>query len=75
MNSDKHNPSGVRGNAMIYIILALALLGGLTMVISRGNDTGGDDLGKETNELLTTRAVAFAGSASFSAIQRAPSGV
>lgn len=63
MNSDKHRPNGIRGNALIYILLALALLAGLTMVLSRGAGTGGDDLSADKAELSTTRMVAYAGSA------------
>lgn len=48
---------------MVYILLALALLAGLTMVLSRGASTGGDDLDAEKAELLTTKTVAYAGSA------------
>ena len=48
---------------MIYILLALALLAGLTMVLNRGNDTGGDDLSKDKAELLALQATAYAGAA------------
>ena len=51
------------GNAMIYILIALALLGGLTMVLTRGNTEGGDTLTRDQAELMTTRMTAFAGSA------------
>lgn len=63
LNSDKHGQGSSAGNALIYILLALALLAGLTMVISRGASTGGDDLNAERAELATTRITAFAGSA------------
>lgn len=63
LNSDKHSPAHIRGNAMIYILLALALLAGLTMVLNRGNDMGGDDLDKDKTELLTLQVTAYAGSA------------
>ena len=63
MNSDKHRPDTSAGNALIYVLLALALLAGLTMVISRGASTGGDDLTAERAELATTRMTAYAGSA------------
>jgi hypothetical protein len=63
LNSDKHKPIGVRGNALIYILLTLALLAGLTMVLSSGASTGGDDLAADQVELATTRMVAYAGSA------------
>lgn len=67
MNSEKHDPSAGtgarRGNALIYILLALALLGGLTMVLSRTNDSGGDNLDYEKTELLTAHMTAYAGSA------------
>lgn len=63
LNSDKHRPDTSAGNALIYVLLALALLAGLTMVISRGASTGGDDLTAERAELATTRMTAYAGSA------------
>lgn len=63
MNSDKRRPASIRGNAMIYILLSLALLAGLTMVLSRGNDTGGDDVTKDKTELLTLQVTAYAGGA------------
>lgn len=53
----------MRGNALIYILLALALLAALTMALSRGAGTGGDDLAADQAELATTRMVAYAGSA------------
>ncbi|HEU4838332.1 MAG TPA: hypothetical protein VFS88_02855 [Micavibrio sp.] len=74
MNSDKHRPIGVRGNALIYILLALALLAGLTMVLSRGASTGGDDLAADQAELATTRMVAYAGSAKSAVDQMLMSG-
>ncbi len=49
------------GNAMIYILIALALLGALTMVLSRGGNEGGDSLAEDQAELLTTRMSATAG--------------
>lgn len=48
---------------MIYILLALALLAGLTMVLNRGNEMGGDDLDKDKTELLALQVTAYAGSA------------
>ena len=49
---------------MIYIILALALLAGLTMVIARQNDqTGSQDLTYEKTEILTTKILGYVGSA------------
>ena len=48
---------------MIYILLALALLAGLTMVLNRGNEAGGDSLDKDKAELLTLQLTAYAGSA------------
>lgn len=49
------------GNAMIYILIALALLGALTMVLSRGGSEGGDSLSEDQAELMTTRMTATAG--------------
>ena len=62
LNSDKQDLSAVRGNAMIYVILALALLGGLTMLLMKqGSESS--DLTYEQSELLTTKTVAIAASA------------
>lgn len=63
LNSDKHKPANASGNALIYVLLALALLAGLTMVLSRGASTGGDNLDVERAELATTRMTAYAGAA------------
>ncbi len=49
------------GNAMIYILIALALLGALTMVLARGANEGGSDLSADQAELMTTRMTAAAG--------------
>lgn len=57
------NDDRKRGNAMIYILLALALLGALTMTMMRGNETGGDDLSKDEAELMATQMIAYAASA------------
>ena len=62
MNSDKQTLSGQRGNALIYVIIALALLGGLTMLLTKQGSES-DDLSYETNELLVTKTVAFAATA------------
>ncbi len=62
MNSDKQHGGNDSGNALIYVILALALLGGLTMLISR-QDSASDDLSYEKTELLTTQVTAYAASA------------
>ena len=58
---EKPLKTSMSGNAMIYILLALALLAGLTMVLSRGNDQAGDTLSSDQAELLTTRMTAYAG--------------
>ncbi len=66
MNSEKHAHSAIpktqRGNALIYILLALALLGALTMMMARTDDAS-DNLDYEKTELLTTRMTAYAGGA------------
>lgn len=64
----------MRGNALIYILLTLALLAGLTMVLSRGASTGGDDLAADQAELATTRMAAYAGSAKSAVDQMMMSG-
>lgn len=62
MNSDKRKSNG--GNALIYILLALALLGGLTMIIAnQNNSSSNDNLDSENTELLSTSTIAFATSA------------
>lgn len=48
---------------MIYIILALALLAGLTMVIAQQSGQDDDDLSYETKEILTTKILTYTGSA------------
>jgi hypothetical protein len=59
LNSDKQTLSGQRGNALIYVIIALALLGGLTMLLTKqGNES--DDLSYEKTELVVVKTVAFA---------------
>jgi len=64
LNSDKHSTKHQSGNAMIYIILSLALLGGLTMVLSRqGDQTGAQDLTFEKSEILSGKIVSYGGSA------------
>lgn len=63
MNSEKYRPQNTAGNVMIYIIIALALIGGLTMVLSRQNAVdSGTSLDQDKTELLTTKMVAYAGS-------------
>ncbi|PZQ49147.1 MAG: hypothetical protein DI551_00405 [Micavibrio aeruginosavorus] len=47
---------------MIYILLALALLGGLTMLLGRQNNDG-ENLNQEQAELLTTGMTAYVGTA------------
>lgn len=60
MNSDKRIHA-IRGNALIYILLALALLAALTMAISKQNDSsGGEGLDKEKAQLLATQMVSYA---------------
>lgn len=63
MNSEKYRTQNTAGNVMIYIIIALALIGGLTMVLSRQNTVdSGTSLDQDKTELLTTKMVAYAGS-------------
>lgn len=59
---------------MVYILLALALLAGLTMVLSKGANDGGTDLSADQAELATTRMVAYAGSAKSAVDQMLMSG-
>lgn len=65
MNSDKRSSPEKRkksGNALVYVLLALALLGALTMLLSEqgGHD---EDLGYERTKLSTARVTATAASA------------
>lgn len=48
---------------MIYVLVALALLAGLTMVLNRGSSNSGDDLDRDKTELLALQITAYAGSA------------
>lgn len=62
MNSDKIGGAARAGNAMIYVLLALALLAALTVTLSRQAETGGDDLSQEQAELLALKVTSYAGS-------------
>ena len=62
MNSDKRDNASIRGNALIYILLALALLGALTMILGQQSDETSQDLSSEKAQLVTTKTVAYAGS-------------
>lgn len=62
MNSDKQTRPDIRGNALIYVLLALALLGGLTMILAKQSSEE-SDTSYERNELLVTKMVAYAASA------------
>ncbi len=75
MNSDKLKDRMAKsGNAMIYILLALALLGALTMTMMRGNETGGDDLTQDEAELLALQVIAYASTAKNAVDQMVMSG-
>lgn len=63
MNSENHSRKKQSGNAMIYVILALALLAALTLAISNQNEEAGNDLSAEQVEILTTKTLTYAGSA------------
>jgi hypothetical protein len=62
LNSDKQNPFAIRGNALIYVLLAIALLGALTMLLAN-QDSQSDDLTAEIAELQTTKVTAYAATA------------
>ncbi|PZO88795.1 MAG: hypothetical protein DI626_00860 [Micavibrio aeruginosavorus] len=60
MNSDKHSARAIRGNAMIYILIALGLLGALTVVLTRQNNQGGSgDLDADRTELLASQIMTY----------------
>lgn len=62
MNSDKRSDRKSRGNALIYVLLALALLGALTMLLSEQGSQN-DDLSYEKTKLMTAKVTAYAASA------------
>lgn len=51
------------GNAMIYILLALALLGLLTASLMSQDSSGGDDISKDQVEFQTTEILSYAAAA------------
>jgi len=59
LNSVKRRKASVAGNVMIYILLAAALLGALTILITREGDVGGDSLESEKAELLATQVISY----------------
>lgn len=64
MNSDKQSLSRQRGNVMIYILIALGLIGALTVAMTRqGDQSSGENLDKETVQLYTTRMISYTGAA------------
>jgi len=64
LNSDKRAPilRPQDGNALIYILIALALIGALTVSLTRQADVGGDTLSQEEIDLLTTEVFTYAAS-------------
>lgn len=62
MNSDKQSHARNRGNALIYVLLALALLGGLTMILAK-NSSEDSDTSYEKAELVTAKVTAYAANA------------
>ncbi len=59
MNSDKHSAHGICGNAMVYILIALALMGALTMVIMRQNNQSSDDIDADRAELVASQMLTY----------------
>lgn len=47
------------GNVMIYILLALVLIGALTVALTRQSDQGGDNLSYEQAELQASQLIAY----------------
>lgn len=64
LNSDKQSRGcSTAGNALLYILLALALLGLLTMALrSQSDQAGSENLEKEQAQLYATKMVAYAAS-------------
>lgn len=64
MNSDKQfRRRAMAGNALLYILLALGLLGLLTMTLRNQSDqAGGETLEKEQAQLYATKMVSYAAS-------------
>jgi hypothetical protein len=62
LNSEKPRHAQT-GNAMIYILLALALLGALTFTLTRQAEQGGDDISRDQAELLATDTTSYVGAA------------
>lgn len=54
---------GNSGNAMIYILLAIALLGGLTMSLMRQDSQGGDDLSQDQAEFMAAEILGYSAAA------------
>lgn len=64
MNSDKLTAKARQaGNAMIYVLLAIALLAALSMTLTRQSGTGGNDLSQEEADMLALQVIAYAASA------------
>jgi hypothetical protein len=64
LNSDKQAPSRQRGNVMIYILIALGLIGALTIAMTRQADqSSGENLDKETIQLQASKLQAYTGAA------------
>lgn len=51
------------GNVMVYILLALVLIGALTVALTRQGDQGGDDLSYEQAELQASQLISYSLSA------------
>lgn len=64
MNYNKGNFNASRGSAVIYIIIAIALFGALTLILTRSNQrSDAQNLDKETIMLQTTKVLQVAATA------------
>lgn len=64
MKKTSLEPCNCRGNAMIYVLITIALLGILTVTLARQNDQSeGQDLSDEKIEIYTHELLAYAANA------------
>ena len=74
MNFGKSSPARQNGNAMIYVLLALALIGVLTATMMRQDGIGGDDISADQVELQAIQILEYASAAQMAIDQMLMSG-